>query len=264
MMRTTNPFFKQREFSDDAAYGGQYNSGVEVVGEPGFVNVAEAQTRMTISGAVNTTFFLLTLLIGAAAWTWYLYASGTNVVPWIWGGAIGGFGVAVVTIFKPNVSMYTAPLYAILQGLFLGGFSSLLESRYPGIVIHAVGLTIGTLLCMLIAYRSGIIRVTEKFMLGIVAATGAIALIYIVDILLYLFGASVPFVHSSGSVGILFSVFVVVIAALNLVLDFHFFELGARNGAPKYMEWYAAFGLLVTLVWLYLEILRLLAKLRER
>jgi uncharacterized YccA/Bax inhibitor family protein len=263
-MRTTNPFFKQREFSNDAAFGEQYNPGVEVVNEPGFVNVAEAQARMTVSGAVNKTFFLMTLLIGAAAWTWYLLASGSNVVPWIWGGLLGGAAAWIITQVKPTVSMYTAPIYAIFEGLLLGALSGFFEARYPGIVIHAVGLTIGTLLCMLIAYRSGIIRVTQKFMLGVVAATGAIALIYVVDIVLYLFGASVPFVHSSGSMGILFSVFVVVIAALNLVLDFHFFEVGERNGAPKYMEWYAAFGLLVTLVWLYLEILRLLSKLRER
>jgi uncharacterized YccA/Bax inhibitor family protein len=148
--------------------------------------------------------------------------------------------------------------------LFLGGISAKLEAVFPGIVIQAVGLTFGTLFGLLMAYKSGLIKATENFKLGVVAATGGIMLLYFVSIVLSFFGIGIPFIHSSGTFGILFSLFVVVVAALNLVLDFDFIEQGAEQGAPKFMEWYAAFGLLVTLVWLYLEILRLLSKLRSR
>ena len=185
-------------------------------------------------------------------------------MPWIIGGAIGGFVVALITIFKKQWAAFTAPLYALLEGLFLGGFSAIFEAKYPGIVIQAVTLTFGTLFCLLLAYRSGLIKATENFKLGVVAATGGIALIYMATIFLGFFGVRMPFIHESGTIGIAFSLFVVVIAALNLVLDFDFIENGAARGAPKYMEWYAAFGLMVTLIWLYIEILRLLAKLRGR
>jgi uncharacterized YccA/Bax inhibitor family protein len=158
----------------------------------------------------------------------------------------------------------TAPIYAVLEGLFLGGISAIFEMSYPGIVIQAVALTFGTLFCLLAAYKSRLIKVTENFKLGIVAATGAICLIYLVSIIMGFFGASIPMIHSSGPLGIGFSLFVVTIAALNLVLDFDFIERGSEMGAPKYMEWYGAFGLVVTLVWLYIEILRLLSKLRRR
>ena len=158
----------------------------------------------------------------------------------------------------------TAPIYALLEGLALGGISAIFEARFPGIVVQAVGLTFGALFCLLIAYKSGMIKVTENFKLGVVSATGAIALFYVVSLLLGMFGISLPFIHGSGIIGIGFSLFVVAIAALNLVLDFDFIENGADRGAPKYMEWYAAFGLIVTLVWLYIEILRLLSKIRSR
>jgi uncharacterized YccA/Bax inhibitor family protein len=158
----------------------------------------------------------------------------------------------------------TGPIYALLEGLFLGGISAIFEARYPGIVIQAVSLTFGTLLVLLVAYTSRVIRPSENFKLGIVAATGGIALIYMASFVLGLFGVSMPYIHDNGLIGIGFSLFVVVIAALNLVLDFDFIENGASQGAPKYMEWYGAFGLMVTLIWLYIEILRLLAKLRSR
>ena len=160
--------------------------------------------------------------------------------------------------------MVTAPIYAILEGLFLGGISAVFESRFPGIVIQAVALTFGVLFCLLAAYTTRLIKVTQNFRLGVVAATGGIVIIYAISFIGGLFGLNVPYIHESGIIGIGFSLFVVVIAALNLVLDFDFIESGVEQGAPKYMEWYAAFGLLVTLVWLYLEILRLLAKLRGR
>ena len=158
----------------------------------------------------------------------------------------------------------TTPLYAAFEGLLLGGLSLVFEARYPGIVINAVGLTLGTLAVLLLAYSSGLIRPSENFKLGVVAATGAVALLYFVSMVMGFFGKTIPFIHDSGPIGIGFSLFVVGLAALNLVLDFDFIERGAAMGAPKYMEWFGAFGLLVTLVWLYVEILRLLAKLQDR
>jgi len=152
----------------------------------------------------------------------------------------------------------------VLEGLFLGGISALMEARFPGIVLQAVGLTFGTLAALLFAYRSGLIRATENFKLGVVAATGGICLLYLANIVMGFFGHSIGFIHESGWMGIGFSAVVVVVAALNLVLDFDFIEEGAAQGAPKYMEWYAAFGLMVTLVWLYLEMLRLLSKLQSK
>ena len=183
---------------------------------------------------------------------------------WILGSVIGGFIVAIATSFKKTWAPITTPVYAALEGVALGGISVIFESQYPGIVSQAVFLTFGTLAALLLAYRSGLVRATENFKLGIFAATGGIALLYLASFVLGFFGMSVPLIHSSGTWGILFSLFVVVIAALNLVLDFDFIETGVERGAPKYMEWYGAFGLLVTLVWLYLEILRLLAKLQSR
>ena len=219
---------------------------------------------MTITGTVNKTAMSLIVLLVAAMYVWGKGAQGQLPMFWMWGGVIGGFAVAMVTTFKPVWAPYTTPLYAALEGLALGGISYVFEQMYPGIVAQAVFLTFGTLGALLFAYRSGIIRATENFKLGVFAATGGIGLVYLLSFVLGFFGISVPLIHSSGTFGILFSVFVVVIAALNLVLDFDFIEQGAERGAPKYMEWYGAFGLLVTLVWLYLEILRLLAKLQSR
>jgi len=179
-------------------------------------------------------------------------------------GVIGGLITAIVTIFKKEWAMYTVPLYAALEGVALGGISRIFEAMYPGIVNQAVFLTFGTLGALLMAYKSGLIKATENFKLGIVAATGGIFFIYLISFILGFFGINIPLVHSNSNFGILFSFGVVVIAALNLVLDFDFIEEGSEMGAPKYMEWYATFGLLVTLIWLYLEILRLLAKLRSR
>jgi uncharacterized YccA/Bax inhibitor family protein len=158
----------------------------------------------------------------------------------------------------------TAPIYALLEGLVLGGLSATIELRYPGIAIQAVGLTFGTLFVLLMAYRSGLIKVTQKFRLGIVAATGGIFFFYLAEMLLGFFGIQFTSINGAGPIGIGFSLVIVAIAALNLVLDFDFIEQGVQVGAPKYMEWYGAFGIMVTLVWLYLEILRLLSKFRSR
>ncbi len=247
MFRTANPALKENTFTQIQATSG----------------VASAD-RMTVGGTVNKTSILLILTIAAAGWTWHLFAGGANVGFWIMFGALGGFATAMVTIFKKEISPITAPIYAVLEGLFLGGISAVLNKAYPGIAFQAVGLTFGVLGCLLLAYRSGLIRATENFKLGVFAATGAIAAYYLASIILSLFGLRVPLIHSSGIYGIIFSAVVVVIAALNLVLDFDFIETGERAGAPKYMEWYGAFGLMVTLIWLYLEILRLLAKIQSR
>ena len=179
-------------------------------------------------------------------------------------GGIVGFIAAIATVFEKSMAHITAPIYAAAQGLFLGGLSAIFEAQYPGIVIQAVGLTFSTLFCLLGAYKSGMIKVTENFKLGVVAATGGLMMVYFVSFIMSFFGASMNFLFGNGLMGIGFSVVVVVIAALNLVMDFDFIENGAEMGAPKYMEWYAAFGLMVTLIWLYIEILRLLAKLQSR
>ncbi len=215
---------------------------------------------MTINGTVGKTAFSLLLVVLAASLTWSQTPNPLIMI----GGGLGGFIVAMVTIFKKQWSPVTTPLYAVLEGLFLGGISSMYEVRFPGIVLNAVVLTLGTLGALLIAYRSGVIKATENFKLGVVAATGGIAVVYLVTMVLGMFGVGVPYIHESGTIGIAFSLFVVVIAALNLVLDFDFIESGAAARAPKYMEWYGAFGLMVTLVWLYLEMLRLLSKLQGR
>ena len=252
MMRSGNPALKSSTFLDPG-------TGTVVQGDAG---------AMTLNGTVNRTAFLLILTLVGAMYTWNMFfASGgeANLMPWVLGGAIGGFVVALVTVFKKTWAPFTAPLYAALEGLFIGGVSAIFEQMYPGIVMQAVGLTFGTLAALLVAYRSGLIKVTENFKLGVVAATGGIFLLYMVNIGMRLFGFDgMGFIHESSWMGIAFSGVVVVIAALNLVLDFDFIEQGVEAGAPKYMEWYAAFGLLVTLVWLYLEILRLLAKLQSR
>ena len=250
-MRSGNPALKDSTFLD-------LGTGSVVSG---------AQDAMSLNGTVNKTAFLLVLTLAGALYTWSLFfgSNGTaNLMPYVLVGGLGGFVVSLVTIFKKSWAPVTAPLYAALEGLFIGAISAMFEMKFPGIVMQAVGLTFGTLAGLLMAYRSGLIKATENFKLGVVAATGGIALLYLVNIGMGFFGKSMPFIHDSGLMGIAFSGFVVVIAALNLVLDFDFIESGVEQRAPKYMEWYAAFGLLVTLVWLYLEILRLLSKLQSR
>ena len=189
-------------------------------------------------------------------------ADSQVLMPWMWFGIIGGLLVGSVTVLAKQWAMVTGPIYSVLQGFVLGGLSSILEAKYPGIVIESVGLTFSVLICLLLAYKSKRIKVTENFKLGVVAATGGIALFYLATLLIGFFGIRVPYVYDSGALGIGLSLIIIIIAALNLVLDFDFIESGVAKGAPKYMEWYAAFGLMVTLIWLYIEILRLLSKLR--
>ena len=222
---------------------------------------------MTLNGTVHKTALLLIGLIATAAITWrrtMLTEDLSTLYPYLIVGMIGGLVVGFITAFKMEWSPVTAPLYCVLQGLFLGIVSAIFEQKFPGIVFQAVSLTFGTLASLLLAYQTGLIKATENFKLGVTAATGGIMLIYLINFVMSFFGSGIPYIHESGTFGILFSLFVVVIAALNLVLDFDFIENGVEQKAPKYMEWYAAFGLLVTLIWLYIEILRLLAKMRSR
>ena len=252
-MRSGNPAFQESTFLD-------LGSGTVLSRDAG---------TMTLNGTVNRTGILLLLVVLTGAWSWsQTFGPDGAVNPaigmYVWGGALTGFVLALVTIFKHTWAPVTAPLYAIAQGIFLGAISAMYDARFNGIVMQAVLLTFGTLFAMLFAYRSGLIRATENFKLGVVAATGGIFLVYLATIVLGFFGIQIPMIHESGIVGIGFSLFVVVIAALNLVLDFDFIETGVERGAPKYMEWYGAFGLMVTLVWLYLEFLRLLSKVQSR
>lgn len=222
--------------------------------------------EMTVQGTVNKTALLLFLVLLSAGWTWsrFLTTGPVAVAPFMIGGVIIGLIAGLVTMFKKDLAHITAPIYALAQGLFLGGLSSTFEAMYPGIVIQSVGLTFGTLFCLLGAYRSGMIQASEKFKLGVISATGAIGIVYLLSFILGLFGVNMSFMHGNGLFSIGLSLVVVVIAALNLVLDFDLIEQGARQGAPKQMEWIGAFGLMVTLIWLYVEILRLLSKLRDR
>jgi len=248
MIKTANPALNRNTFQGLAGY-------------------AASEDAMTINGVVNKSALLLILVLLPATYVWNIFfRSGAPqaIMPYMLGGMIGGLVFALITIFSKTAAPYTAPVYALLEGLVLGGLSAIFEAKYPGIVVQAVLLTFGTLFALLIAYRSGIIMATENFKLGVFAATGGIMMVYLVSFLMNMFGKSVPYIHGNGTVGIVFSLFVVVVAALNLVLDFDFIESGVDAGAPKYMEWYAAFGLMVTLIWLYIEILRLLVKIQSR
>ena len=214
--------------------------------------------RMTLDGAVNKTAILLSICFGGAFVGWNMPALAMP-------GLIIGTILAFVTIFRnPAKAGTTAPFYAGFEGIALGGITVFAEAQYPGIGIQAIGLTFGILASLLFCYKSGIIKPTENFRLMIFSATMGIAILYIVSFIMSFFGSGIGFIHSNGMFGIGFSLFVVGIAALNLVLDFDFIEEGADQGLPKYMEWYGAFSLMVTLVWLYIEILRLLMKLRSR
>jgi uncharacterized YccA/Bax inhibitor family protein len=228
--------------------------------------VAVAGEAMTLQGTVNKTGVLLLCVVITAAWTWGIAHSQTPeaALPWMMGGLVGGLVFALVTIFKKEWSPITSPIYALCEGLVLGGISALLERTYPGIAIQAMGLTFGVTAVMLMLYRTGILRATPKFTVGVVAATGGIFVVYMVDLVLGMFGRHVPLLNSSGPLGIGVSAVIVIIAALNLILDFDFVETGVHARAPKYMEWYGAFGIMVTLVWMYMEILRLLSKMRQR
>ena len=254
LFKTSNPALGSKTFQD-------------VANRLGYGGAIDAANRMTLNGTVNRTGILLICAFASAAFTWRTFMEThdpSDVAGWLMLGVFGGFITALVTIFKKEWAPITAPIYALMEGLFLGGISAFFDLRYPGIAIQAVGLTFGVLLTMLVIYSSRLIRVSDKLRIGIIAATGGIALFYFLEIILSFFHINFVTVNGAGPIGIAFSLFVCAIAALNLVLDFDFIEQGVNYGAPKYMEWYGAFGIMVTLVWLYLEILRLLSKLRSR
>jgi uncharacterized YccA/Bax inhibitor family protein len=241
-MRSSNPALNSSTF--DSFHGQSYSSS----------------SAMTIHGTATKTLILLGLCVGTASLTWGMVA-GQNIpaaMPWVMGGAIGGLVFSLVTAFKPTWSPVTAPLYALAEGLFLGGLSAIFELQFHGIVFQALVATFGTAFALLVAYQTGLIRATENFKLGVLAATGGICIMYLAMWVMRMFGMQVS-LFAMGGWGIAISAVVVIIAALNLVLDFDFIEDAAKRGAPKYCEWYGAFGLMVTLVWLYVEILRLLA-----
>lgn len=253
LTRSTNPTLTNAAFKNMAVSGSQ----------------TSAET-MTIQGTVNRVLIMLLLVVMGAIYTWQMVLSAPNleagasaVTSWIAIGGIGGLIVALVTIFKKTWAPISAPIYAVLEGVFLGSISGIFEAKYPGIVMQAVLLTFGTLFAMLFAYKSGLIKVTNKFRKGVVAATGGIFFAYMLSFLLNMFGLNIGFMHSNGIVGIIISLVIIVVAALNLVLDFDFIEQNAASNVPKYMEWFSAFGLIVTLVWLYIEFLRLLSMLNR-
>lgn len=244
-MRTSNPVFSDKVF---ARYEGMVY-----------------EDRMTIKGTIDKCFLMLILAVAAAAMTWNFGAARAPeaVMPFVLGGAIAGFALALITIFVPSVCPITSLLYSVAEGVFLGALSLLIETRYPGIAFQAVTITFGILLAMLVIYRSGIIKVTSKFATGLMIATAGVALVYIAAIVMRVFGAEMPFLHDAGPIGIGVSVVILAIASLNFLLDFETIKQGVSAGFPKAGEWMAAFGLMVTLFWVYFEVLRLLEKIRR-
>jgi len=223
---------------------------------------------MTVRGTLNKFSFLFLMVMAAAVFTWHMYYQGGNVTPYLYGGLIGGLVLCLVMVFKPEWSPYLAPAYGLAEGLFLGAVSAFFNDAFaetqPSLIIQAVGLTFGVVIAMLALYQFRIIKATETFKSVVITATMGIAIFYVITLILRYFGIDIPFVHQGSMFGIIFSLGVIVIAALNLILDFDKIETGVQQGSAKYMEWYCAFGLLVTIIWLYIEVLRLLAKLSSR
>ena len=221
----------------------------------------EISSSMNLEGVVNKTGILLLLCLGAGSFSW---SQPDLAGPFIILGLIGGLIACLVGTFKPSTTPFTAPTYAVLEGLLLGAFSRIINASYPGIMANALLLTFGVLALMLVLYVTRVIRVTNRMVTGIIMATGAILLVYLADMIMGIFGTHVPYIHESGPIGIGISLVIVAVASFNLLVDFAVIENNIRARAPKYMEWYCGMALLVTLVWLYLEILRLLSKLRSR
>ena len=246
-----------------------FKSGNPVISEKAFnQSIVLEGEAMTVKGTINKFGVMFLMVLGAASFTWSLFYKGVNVMPWMMGSMIGGFVLALVIMFKKQWAPYLALGYALCQGLFLGAISAYFDYAFretaPGIIMQAVLLTLGTAGAMYALYAFRIIRATNTFKKVIITATAGIAIFYLISFVLRMFSIEMPYLHSNGMIGIGISLFVVAIAALNLILDFDRIEQGAAQGAPKYFEWYGAFGLLVTIVWLYLEMLRLLSKLSSR
>ncbi|WP_284651167.1 Bax inhibitor-1/YccA family protein [Flavobacterium terrisoli] len=250
-MNSKNPFFNTKTYKENN----------EVTHD---AVVIDYNQTMTVSGTMNKSFLMLVLLIASAAITWMMTFNGQNPIVLTIGGAIVGFVLVLISVFKPQYSGYLAPGYAIFEGLFIGGLSAIFEAMYPGIVIQAVSCTFVTFMVCLGLYKYGIVKVNDRFRSVVLAATLAIATYYLFSWLLSMFTSFTPVHHGNSMISIGISVFVIVIAALNLFLDFDQIEKGAQSKLPKYMEWYGAMGLMITLVWLYIEFLRLLSKLSSR
>jgi uncharacterized YccA/Bax inhibitor family protein len=266
--KSSNPALNDKAFERAFETDAGWASGTQAASPPSVdtprVTVIDA---MTVNGTIWATAALLVLVIAGGVYGWNavdVSADSVSFPTWMFPVSLLAFGVAILTCFKPHLARFTAPVYSLLQGAFLGAISGVYNTAYDGIVLQAVSLTIGVFAVMLFLFATRIIKVTEKLRMGIIAATGAILLVYIVNLVLSLFGASVPFLHDSSPLGILISLVIVGVAAFNLLLDFDFVERGVAAGAPRNMEWYAAFGLTVTIIWLYLELLRLLGKLQGR
>ena len=242
MMKSSNPVLNDKAFGKAAS-------------------TLSGTDTMTVKGTIQKTFIMTALVFASAIWSWN---NPSNM--WMIVGAIGGLITGLITAFKPTVAPITAPIYAVLEGLFLGGISLLISSQYGmgGIVIQAISLTIGVLFLMLFLYTSGIIKVTDKLRMGIVAATGAIFLMYMINFIMSFFGAAFFTMADTSLMAIGINLVIVGVAAFNLLLDFDFIDRASASGAPKAMEWYGAFGLMVTLIWLYIELLKLLSRINRR
>lgn len=254
-LKSKNPFLSRKSFAETTTVH-------DAEGRP--VQIIDYNDTMTVNGAVNKSFILLFLLVASASYTWYMGVSGQN--PFVLGivGALLGLVSVLIASFRPQTSPYLAPAYAVFQGLFLGMISLFIEAQsgVPGLALQAVAATFVTFMVCFLLYRFGIVKVTEQFKSVVIAATLAIATYYVISFVLSFFGVTL-FHHGNSLISIGFSVFVIIIAALNLFLDFDLIEQSAKNRLPKYMEWFGAMGLMITLVWLYIEFLRLLSKLRD-
>lgn len=263
IFRSGNPALKASQFEKAVLPGNP--SGVE---GSVFLPDAAASGAMTERGTLNKFLFLFLMVMGAASFAWYLYYQGTPMGPWVMGSAIGGLVLALVISFRPATAPYLSPAYGLLQGIFVGGISAMYSYAFtkidPFLIQKSVALTFGVVLAMYALYRTGVIRATQKFKAVVLSATMGIAVFYLIALGMRFFGMEMPFLHESSALGIGISLFIVAIAALNLILDFDMIETGVSMGAPKHMEWYGAFGLLVTIVWLYVEMLRLMSKISRR
>ncbi|HRE52442.1 MAG TPA: Bax inhibitor-1/YccA family protein [Flavitalea sp.] len=250
--KSGNPTLNEKTF-EKSAQAAPYNSG---------------ELTMTQQGALNKFGMMMLLILASASFTWKAAGDGVNVMPYVIGSAIGGLIVALIISFRPKSSGILAPIYALVEGVFVGGISAYYNDAFaeiaPNIITQAVGLTFGVVIAMFLLYRTAVLRATPMFKKIVFIATAGIAIFYLLSFVLSFFSIQMPLIHESTNWGILFSLVVVVIAALNLIMDFDLIEQGAAQGAPKYMEWYGAFALMVTIVWLYIEILRLLSKLARR
>ncbi len=279
-----NPALSQKRYEtiekeDEAGWAAPvalaHAEAAEAAGAPPPATTPTRVSHMTANGAFAKTFFLFLIVVAAGAFGWSqapdpttsisngVVTTNVNFPAWTWIALFVGFGLAMVCIFKPKASPFLAPLYALAEGVFLGVISKAFESQWDGIVFQAILATIAVFFATLALYVFGVVKVTRKFQMVVIGATAGVFVLYFGSLLLSLFGADISFINSPSPLGIAISVIICVIASLNLFLDYEFISQASKNGAPKYMEWYGAFGLMVTLVWLYLEVLRLLAKLRS-